>query len=72
MKVKSPVWRGHIQLSTSPPKLPIDRGGAYTSRISRNAFELKEIILITGIERPDNTSPVRSLGFHFSHQFLSE
>ena len=31
----SPVWRGHRQLSISPPKLPTPAGGAQTRRTSR-------------------------------------
>src|SRR5438105_3761062 len=30
-KAKSPVCRGHIQLSVSPPYTPMEPGGAYTS-----------------------------------------
>ena len=32
--LKSPVWRGHIQLSVSPPYLPTLLGGAPTKRTS--------------------------------------
>ena len=33
---KSPVWRGHIQLSVSPPYLPTLLGGVPTKRTSLN------------------------------------
>ena len=33
---KSPVWRGQTQLSVSPPNLPMELGGAPTSRTSLN------------------------------------
>ncbi len=34
------MWRGHTQLSSSPPNSPIDRGGTYASRMSRSVVEM--------------------------------
>ena len=35
---KSPVWRGQLQLSVSPPHLPIDEGGAATAASIRGTL----------------------------------
>ena len=40
---KSPVWRGHTQLSVSEPNLPIAEGGAPTKRTSLNVSTTKRI-----------------------------
>ncbi len=67
MMEKSPVWRGHIQLSSSPPYSPTARGGAYTSRTSASSTESLSMYC----RPPSKPATLQRVAGRFSHSATS-